>query len=135
MTDQAESGPEFLETDVVVFLHDQLLREYGGAHGVQKDDLLQSALSRPVNRLAYSEAGTVDLFDIAAAYAYGLVKNHAFTDANKRTAWAVCALFLKVNGADFSAPTADIIETVVRLAAGNIDEAGFAAWLRSRSIA
>ena len=123
--------PEFLETDVVVFLHDQLLREYGGAHGVQKDDLLQSALSRPLNRLAYSEAGTVDLFDLAAAYAFGLVKNHAFTDANKRTAWAVTALFLKVNGAIFTAPTPEIIETVVQLAAGQVDEAAFAAWLRA----
>lgn len=123
--------PEFLATDVVVFLHDQLLREYGGAHGVQKDDLLESALSRPYNRLAYSEPGTVDLFDLAAAYAYGLVKNHAFTDANKRTAWAVCALFLKVNGAAFSAPTPEVIETVVQLAAGQIDEVRFAAWLRA----
>lgn len=126
--------PEFLTTDAVVFLHDSALREYGGAHGVQKDDLLESALARPLNKMAYSEPGAADLFDLAAAYAFGLASNHAFTDGNKRTAWSACSLFLKLNGAAISAPTQEIIETVVRLAAGEIDEAGFAAWLRSHSV-
>lgn len=127
--------PEFIETDVVLFMHDQALREYGGAQGAQKDDLLQSALARPVNKLAPADPGTVDLFDLAAAYAFGLVSNHPFTDANKRTAWSVCSLFLKLNGARVEAPVPEIIETVVGLAARQVDEAGFAAWLRSRAVA
>ena len=127
--------PEFLKMDTVVFLHDSALREYGGAHGVQKDDLLESAPGRPLNKVAYSEPGAVDLFDLAAAYAFGLASNHAFTDGNKRTAWSACSLFLKLNGAAMSAPAQETIETVVRLAAGEIDETGFAAWLRSRSVA
>lgn len=126
--------PEFLEIDVVLFMHDQALREYGGAHGAQKEDLLHSALSRPMNKLAYGDPETIDLYDLAAAYANGLVSNHAFTDANKRTAWSVCSLFLKLNGARIEAPVSEIIETVVGLAARQIDEAGFAAWLRSRRV-
>ncbi len=78
--------PEFLEPDVVLFVHDQALREYGGVHGLKDEGLLHSALGRPVNKLAYAEPGLLDLFDLAAAYAYGLASNHAFNDANKRTA-------------------------------------------------
>ena len=84
--------PEFLEPDVVLFVHDQALREYGGVQGLKDEGLLHSALGRPVNKLAYAEPG---LFDLAAAYAYGLASNHAFNDANKRTAWACCVLFLE----------------------------------------
>lgn len=126
--------PEFVAFDVVLFMHDQALREYGGAQGAHKDDLLHSALARPMNKLAYANAGAIDLFDLAAAYAYGLVSNHAFTDANKRTAWSVCSLFLKLNGVRMEAPVPEIIETVVGLAARQIDEAGFAAWLRSHKV-
>ena len=127
--------PEFLTRDAVVFLHDQALREYGGAHGLHKDDFLENALGQPLNKLVYSEPSAVDLFDLAAACAFGLASNHAFTDGNKRTAWSACSLFLKLNGAAMSAPSQEVIETVVRLAAGQIDEASFAAWLRSHSVA
>ena len=128
------TGLEFLETNVVLFMHDQALREYGGAQGALKDDLLHSALVRPMNKLADADAGAIDLFDLAAAYAYGLVSNHAFTDANKRTAWSVCSLLLKLNGVRVKAPVPETIETVVGLAARQIDEAGFAAWLRSHKV-
>lgn len=126
--------PEFVAFDVVLFMHDQALREYGGAQGAHKDDLLHSALARPMNKLAYADAEMIDLFDLAVAYAYGLVSNHAFTDANKRTAWSVCSLFLKLNGVRVKAPVPETIETVVGLAARQIDEAGFAAWLRSHKV-
>ena len=89
------SGPEFLEADVVLFLHDQALREYGGVQGVKDEGMLHSALGRPGNKLAYADAGVPDLFDLAAAYAYGLAANHPFNDGNKRTAWGCCVLFLK----------------------------------------
>ena len=122
--------PEFLEPDVVLFVHDQALREYGGVQGLKDEGLLHSALGRPVNKLAYAEPGSLDLFDLAAAYAFGLASNHAFNDANKRTAWACCVLFLKVNGVDLNAPAAVVVERMPLLAAGRLDEAGFAAWLR-----
>jgi death on curing protein len=122
--------PEFLEPDVVLFVHDQALREYGGVQGVKDEGLLHSALGRPINKLAYAEPGSLDLFDLAAAYAYGLASNHAFNDANKRTAWACCVLFLKVNGVELDTPAAIVIERMPLLAAGRLDEAGFAAWLR-----
>ncbi len=122
--------PEFLEPDVVLFLHDQALREYGGVHGLKDEGLLHSALGRPVNKLAYAEPGSIDLFDLAAAYAYGLASNHAFNDANKRTAWACCVLFLKLNGVELDIPAAIVVERMPLLAAGQLGEAGFAAWLR-----
>jgi death-on-curing protein len=122
--------PEFLEPDVVLFVHDQALREYGGVHGLKDEGLLHSALGRPVNKLAYAEPDSLDLFDLAAAYAYGLASNHAFNDANKRTAWACCVLFLKVNGVELDVSAAVVVERMPLLAAGRLDEASFAAWLR-----
>ena len=122
--------PEFLEPDVVLFVHDQALREYGGVHGLKDEGLLHSALGRPINKLAYAEPGSLDLFDLAAAYAFGLASNHAFNDANKRTAWACCVLFLKVNGVELDTPAAIVVERVPLLAAGQLGETGFAAWLR-----
>lgn len=122
--------PEFLEPDVVLFLHDHALREFGGIQGVKDLGLLESALARPLNKLAYADTGTVDLFDLAAAYAYGVARNHAFNDGNKRTAWASCVLFLKVNGVELDAPAIDIVPQMVALARSELDEATFAAWLR-----
>ena len=126
------SEPEFLEPDVVLFLHDQALREYGGVHGVKNEHLLLSALSRPTNKLAYADPGAgLDLFDLAAAYAYGLASNHAFNDANKRTAWGCCMLFLKANDIQPDVPAPDAVEQMVRLVNGQLDEIAFAAWLRT----
>jgi death-on-curing protein len=121
-------APAFLEPDVVLFLHDQSIREFGGYHGVRDEALLASALDRPKNRLGYeSEA---DLAALVAAYAFGIAKNHAFLDGNKRTAWAACALFLKVNGVILRARAAEAVENTVALATGGMSEAAFAAWLR-----
>ena len=122
--------PEFLEPDVVLFLHDQALREYGGLQGVRDEGLLQSALGRPVNRHAYGDTATLDGFDLAASYAFGLASNHPFNDANKRTAWGCCVLFPKANGVGLSVAAPDVVGTMVDLVQGRIDEAGFAAWLR-----
>ena len=122
--------PEFLEPDVVLFLHDQALREYGGLQGVKDDGLLQSALGRPVNKFAYADPDTLDLFDLAAAYAYGIASNHAFNDANKRTAWSCCVLFLKVNGIRLSARAPEIVDRMLLLVEGKLDGTSFAAWLR-----
>ena len=123
--------PEFLELDVVLFVHDRVLREYGGVHGLKDEGLLHSALHRPVHKQAYADPGSIDLFDLAAAYAFGLANNHAFNDANKRTAWSCCVLFLKVNGIEIDVPAPVVIERMPLLASRQIDEEKFAAWLRS----
>ncbi|GAJ30808.1 type II toxin-antitoxin system death-on-curing family toxin [Acidomonas methanolica] len=123
--------PEFLEADAVLFLHDCALHEYGGAQGVKSADLLHSALGRPVNRHHYTASGEADLFDLAAAYAYGIASNHPFNDANKRTGWGCCVLFLKVNGETIAVTAPEVVEHMVALVEGQIDEAGFAAWLRN----
>ncbi|MGI4747989.1 MAG: type II toxin-antitoxin system death-on-curing family toxin [Janthinobacterium lividum] len=122
--------PEFLEPDVVLFLHDQALREYGGIQGVKNENLLHSALDRPVNKLAYADPGDLDLFDLAAAYAYGLASNHPFNDGNKRTAWGSCILFLKINDIKIDVLAHDAVERMVHLASGSMEESSFAVWLR-----
>lgn len=128
------TGPEFLERDVVLFLHDQALREYGGIHGVKDEGLLDSALGRPLNKLAYADPPGSDLFDLAAAYASGLASNHAFNDGNKRTAWGCCVLFLKANGCSLRVATPDAVEQVIALVERRVDEAAFAAWLRAAAL-
>jgi len=124
------TDPEFLEPDVVLFLHDQALREYGGHHGIRDETLLHSALDRPRNKLAYAAPEELDLFVLAAAYAFGIARNHTFNDGNKRTAWACCVLFLKANGVELAVPAPEVVERMVVLASGGEDEAGFAEWLR-----
>ncbi len=126
--------PEFLEPDVVLFLHDQALREYGGIQGVRSEDLLHSALGRPMNRLACGDPGSLDLFDLAAAYAFGLPGNHPFNDGNKRTAWGCCVLFLRANGRRLAVQAPEAVERMVMLASGRSDEPAFAAWLRRCAI-
>ena len=100
------------------------------AEGLKDEGLLQSALGRPANKLAYAEPGMLDLFDLAASYAYGIASNHAFNDANKRTAWSCCVLFLKVNGIQVAVRPAEIVDRMLLLVEGRLDEIGFAAWLR-----
>ena len=125
------TAPEFLERDVVLFLHDQALREYGGIYGVKDEGLLDSALGRPLNKLAYAGPPGPDLFDLAAAYAFGIASNHAFNDGNKRTAWGCCVLFLKTNGRNLRAATPDVVEQVIALVERRVDEVAFAVWLRA----
>ena len=126
--------PEFLERDVVLFLHDQALREYGGIHGVKDEGLLDSALGRPLNKLAHADPPAPDLFDLAAAYAFGIASNHAFNDGNKRTAWGCCVLFLKANGRSLRVATPDVVEQIIALVERRVDEVTFAAWLRAAAL-
>jgi death-on-curing protein len=123
--------PEFLEPDAVHFLHDQSIREYGGYHGLRDEALLSSALNRPRNKFDYEDAA--DLFDLAAAYAFGIAKNHAFLDGNKRTAYACCVLFLKINDIELAVPATEAVEHTVALATSGLTEPQYAAWLRSRA--
>ena len=110
-------------------LHDESIAEHGGASGVRDEGLLESALARPKNLLAYGEP---DVAALAAAYAFGLVKNHAFVDGNKRAAFLAVGMFLAINGCKLVTTQSEATLAVLALAAGEIDEAEFAAWVRDR---
>jgi death on curing protein len=108
-------------------LHDESLAEHGGAPGLRDDNLLESALARPRQLENY---GDPDVADLAAAYGVGLAKNHAFVDGNKRAAFLAVGMFLMLNGHRLVATQADATLTMLAVAAGNIDEASFAGWIR-----
>lgn len=108
--------------------HAEQLAEHGGAEGVRDAGGLESALSRPVNLASY---GTPDLAELAAAYAYGIARNHPFVDGNKRTAAVVSETFLVLNGHALRATDAELVVAIVALAAGELTEAELADWFRS----
>jgi death on curing protein len=110
-------------------LHDESIAEHGGASGVRDEGLLGSALARPQNLLAY---GDPDVAALAAAYAFGLAKNHAFVDGNKRAAFLAVGMFLSINGWKLVTTQSEATLAVLALAAGEIDEEEFAAWIRDR---
>jgi death-on-curing protein len=116
-------------TDLVHVLHDRQLAEHGGPDGVRDPGAVESALARPLNLAAY---GTPDAADLAAAYAFGLARNHGFVDGNKRTAWVVARLFLADNGYRLHFDPVDAVKTVEALAAGSLSESQLAAWFRDR---
>lgn len=119
--------PRWLPKDLILTVHTRQLAEHGGAGGVRDEGLLESALARPQNRLAYGEA---DAAALAAAYAFGIARNHPFVDGNKRTAFVACELFLAANGYELVASDEECLAMMLGLAASEIDEAEFAAWLR-----
>ena len=112
-------------------LHDRLLALHGGAAGVRDDGLLQSALARPQQHYAYADAP--DRIEMATAYTAGIVCNHPFVDGNKRTGFVVGILFLELNGYRFTATQESAAQAVIALAAGTLDEAGYASFLRANT--
>ena len=122
--------PEWVLPETVLTLHEQLLAEFGGLSGVRDAGLLNSAMARPQNLLAY---GQPDSFDLAASYGFGIVKNHPFNDGNKRTGFAVAVLFLELDGYRFQAAEADATIRTLALAAGAMNEAEYSAWLKANS--
>ncbi len=125
--------PVWIRDDVVLAIHQRQLAEHGGAQGIRDQGLLASALSRPRNRVAYSDAAP-DLAELAAAYAHGIATNHPFLDGNKRTAFVVCRTFLLLNGKDVNAGREEKYLTFLRLAAGDISEEDLAGWIRGRLV-
>jgi death on curing protein len=123
--------PEWLPKALILAIHDEQLAEHGGGAGVRDEGLLDSALARPRNRYEYDEE--TDLASLAAAYAFGIAKNHPFIDGNKRTAFVAAEVFLDVNGLTLVATDQDCVITMLRLASGEIDEDTFAAWLRTNA--
>ena len=118
----------WLSPEVLVAVHAEQLAEHGGAVGVRDEGLFESALARPRQTAAY---GQPDAADLAAAYAFGLVRNHPFVDGNKRTAYVAAELFLLLNGWSMTASDESATLTTLALAAGDIDEAAFAGALNT----
>ena len=127
------SQPIWIRRDVVLAIHKRQLAEHGGAEGVRDLGLLDSALARPKNLLSYSE-NQLDLCSLAAAYGYGIARNHPFIDGNKRTAYVTCLTFLKINGRSLDVSLDERYSTFLKLASGDLTEEELADWLRSHSI-
>lgn len=120
--------PVWLLREAVLAAHERLLAEFGGASGVRDPGLLDSGLARAENLHAY---GTPSVFELAAAYAFGVVKNHPFIDGNKRTGFTIAVVFLELNGEIFLASEVDATIQTLALAAGELDESGYADWLKA----
>ena len=120
----------WIEESVVWAVHEAQLAEHGGSTGVRDAGLLASALARPLNQAAYGEP---DAATLAAAYGFGIARNHPFIDGNKRTAFVCSELFLALNGYSLQADDALCVSTMLALAAGDLPEVEFAAWLRTHS--
>jgi death-on-curing protein len=119
----------WIDPAVILAVHEEQLAEHGGAAGIRDAGLLESALSRPRNLAHYGEP---DAASLAASYAHGLARNHAFIDGNKRTAFVAAELFLALNGWRLLADDGACVLVMLSLAAGDLDEPTFAAWLRER---
>jgi death-on-curing protein len=124
--------PIWIEKEEARVIHQLQLTEHGGASGIRDQGLFESAMDRPRNLFAYSDP-TATFYQLAASYAYGLAKNHAFVDGNKRTAFVVCLSFLKQNGISLTASQEMRYLTFYALAAGDLTEAELAEWLRQNS--
>ena len=122
--------PHWVAYDVVLAIHEAQLAEHGGSPGIRDQGLLDSALARPKNLYAYSEQAA--LAQLAASYAVGLAKNHAFIDGNKRTTWVVCAVFLELNGIPATADQTSVVTIMLGVASGTITEEQFARWLEAQ---
>lgn len=120
--------PVWIERAALLLLHEESLALFGGASGMRDDGLLDSALARPVNQQLYESAS--DIATLAAAYGYGLAKNHPFIDGNKRAAFLAIGLFLAANGKRLGATQLDAIHTMLGVAGGRISEAILADWIR-----
>jgi death on curing protein len=120
--------PSRLVLDAV---HADQIREHGGRAGVRDENLLESALTRP--RRKWNYAARVDVAALAAAYAFGLVRNHPYRDGNKRVGFLAMVTFLGVNGYDFSANEAEVVSEIVALADGTVSEAALAVWIRQHT--
>ena len=122
--------PRWAPREAVLALHAESISRFGGSSGIRDEGLLDSALARAPNLLAY---GAPSLYELAAAYGFGIAKNHSFVDGNKRAAFLASAVFLELNGCEFIASELEVVLTFTELAAGNVSEAQLAAWLKKNS--
>jgi death on curing protein len=119
--------PLWITYEQAVAIHSRQLRRFGGAPGLRDEGVLRSALERPINKLQYEQA---PLDELAAAYAFGLAKNHAFVDGNKRIAFMAMTVFLHKNGVVFSPNPAEATTIILSLAAGEVSEQSLTRWIR-----
>jgi death-on-curing protein len=124
---------DWLTTADVLAIHDQLIAEHGGADGIRDVTLLESALSRPQQLSAYGQPKP-DMAALAAAYAFGIAKNHAFADGNKRTSAVVTEAFLRLNGLSLTATDIEMVQTWSDLGAGLVTEPDLIDWLRQKTV-
>ena len=122
----------WIDKRLLLLLHDESLSMHGGASGMRDEGLLDSALARPLNIVAYGEP---DVAHLAAAYGFGLAKNHPFIDGNKRTAFLAVGLFLRLNGQRLVASQTDATLTMLQVAGSELSEPAFADWLRKNMAA
>jgi death on curing protein len=125
MSDPKE--PIWITYEQVVAIHSRQLRRFGGAPGLRDEGMLRSAIERPINNWKYEQA---PLAELAAAYAFGLAKNHPFVDGNKRIAFMVMMTFLRRNGVAFAPDPAQATTIILALAAGEVSEGGLTRWIR-----
>ena len=116
---------------VVIAVHGEQMAEHGGSPGIRDAGLLSSALARPQNQAVYGEPS---VFNLAAAYAFGIIRNHPFVDGNKRTGFLAAYVFLDLNGWELTASEAEAVAVVLASASSEMDEAGFADWLKTKSV-
>jgi death on curing protein len=124
--------PLWLDRSIIEALHAAQIREHGGQPGIRDEGLLESALARPMNVWGYNQG--VDVASLAAEYGYGLAKNHAFLDGNKRIGFVAANVFQLLNGLEIDAPEPEAVDIVLGVADGSIDRDGFAVWIRSRIV-
>jgi len=120
--------PVWVEKEALLHLHAKTLARFGGAEGLRDEGLLESALARPRNAFHYD--GKTDIAALAASYAFGLARDHPFTDGNKRMAFMAMGLFLAANGWELDFDIVEAIQAMMALAGGKIDEDQLAAWLK-----
>jgi death-on-curing protein len=118
--------PKWITYDQAIAIHSRQLRRFGGAAGLRDEGMLRSALGRPMNKWRYEQA---DLPGLAAAYAFGFAKNHAFVDGNKRTAFMAMMVFLRKNGINFTPDQGQATKVILALAAGEVSEQSLARWI------
>lgn len=121
--------PVWISPDLIRAIHERQLTEHGGGSGVRDEGMLESALARPRQKYAYGGAA-VDVIELAAAYAFGMSRNHPFVDGNKRTAAVACEVFLELNGHTLLASDEDLYPLFLGLAAGEVSEEALTDWLR-----
>ena len=119
--------PIWITYEQAIAIHSRQLRRFGGAAGLRDEGMLRSALERPINKWTYEQA---PLAELAAAYAFGLAKNHAFVDGNKRIAFMAMMVFLRKNGVAFAPDPAQATTIILALAAGEVSEESLTRWIR-----
>lgn len=125
--------PIWITRGLALAIHQRQLAEHGGADGVRDEGMLESALGRPRHRFAYKDP-TPTVAALAASYAFGIAKNHAFVDGNKRTAAVVCETFLVLNGLTLNATDVELYPVFLSLAEGSLTEGELAAWLTAHTV-